>query len=103
RALATGRLVLAAGITLGILPYAWGRALIIGLLTGSPEPRFAAMLAAGILATMVLTFHLAPAFSGQRLASLIVGGVALGWVVEMGTLIFLRAGDLVPRAYVLLL
>jgi outer membrane protein assembly factor BamB len=94
------RLVLAGLVTLAVLPYTWGRTLVLWMLVGQPEPWCLGLLIAGLVAVMLLTFRLAHSFSGTRFPQIVLAVVATTWAVEMGILVALRAGALLPRPYV---
>lgn len=92
------RLLAAAAITWGVLIYAWGRSFIIASLTGQPEGYFLGSLLLGVVAVMVLTYHLSHALPWPRLNQLVpwvIGGV---WVIECGILMVLSAGPQIPFA-----
>jgi outer membrane protein assembly factor BamB len=112
------RLVLAWGVTLGVLPYAWGRALAMTALVGRPEPWVAALLVLGLAAVVAFTFHLGAALGpplspgGGREGGLREGqtpfsgtlrrwggwGIGVAWVLVNGVLIVLGAEPLLPWA-----
>jgi outer membrane protein assembly factor BamB len=73
------------------------------MLVGRPELWCVGLLAAGLVATVLLTFRLAPALGGKRVGRLVLAGVLAAWVVETGVLVALAAGALVPRFYVVAL
>jgi outer membrane protein assembly factor BamB len=98
-----GRLLLAWGITVGVLPYAWARTLVFWMLVGEPEPLFVTLLGVGLAAGIVLVYGVAPAFAGWRARPWIALALVVPWVIINGVLIMLFNGGLVPWPYVVLL
>jgi outer membrane protein assembly factor BamB len=90
------RLLLAWAVTLAVLPYAWGRVLVMGLMDG-PEPEVIALLGAGLLAVVLLTIGLGAPRAHPRRRRLLAAGVLVSWVVLNTVLILLFCGDLIPR------
>jgi outer membrane protein assembly factor BamB len=88
------RLVAAVGLT-GILPYAYGRALVVYSQWDQIEPFFLRMLLIGMGAVMVLTFGLAPHFS-RRAAWNVLGILFVIWIGFYVTLMLLYNGDKLP-------
>jgi outer membrane protein assembly factor BamB len=89
------RLLAAWAVTLAVLPYAWGRALVFSMMEGRPERWVVALLGVGLLAAVALTTGLA-AWRRRFLAV----GVLASWVAVNAVLIWLFSGDLIPRAVV---
>ncbi|MBI3468539.1 MAG: PQQ-binding-like beta-propeller repeat protein [Planctomycetes bacterium] len=94
------RVVLASLVTLILLPYAWGRTLIIWMLAGRPEPVFAAALVIAVIVVLGLSFGVGESrtFSGRRWW--VVGTVATTWVAANAVLVVLSAASLVPRSLI---
>jgi outer membrane protein assembly factor BamB len=92
------RLLVAAVVTLTVLPYAWGRCLILSMQIGQPETRFLVVLFAGILAVLFLSRGLAPAFAGRRVLRWADGIVAICWIAVNGALVWLYAAPDLPRS-----
>jgi outer membrane protein assembly factor BamB len=89
------RLVLAALITLVVLPYAWGRILVIRLLTGRSEALYLGLLVVAVLAVILLTRGRAAAVGtlpGRRIGY----ALAAAWVTTNVVLIALLSGPLIP-------
>ncbi len=97
------RLVIAWGLTLGVLVYFWGRTLVIWMMTGRPEALFLAGLVAGLAAVMMLTYRLSADLNRPRLDQWVIWGVPLSWVATIALVVFLNTGTLMPRLYVLLI
>lgn len=97
------RLILAWVLTLAVLPYAWGRTLVFGMLAGRPEPPFLGLLAVGLLAVIALTAGLSAELAPWRFRRWVGVGVAASWVVLTGVLVGTAAGSLLPKTYVVLL
>ncbi|HXY36480.1 MAG TPA: PQQ-binding-like beta-propeller repeat protein, partial [Planctomycetaceae bacterium] len=88
------RLVLAMAVT-AILPYAYGRALVVYSQYRVLEPRFLIQLAVATLAVMALTFGLAPRFS-RRTAWISFGVVFAIWMAFYTFLVFAYNGEQLP-------
>lgn len=97
------RLLAALGVTLVVLPYAYGRSLVMGMLTGFPETPFLALTAVSILAVVGLTWNLYPQVRERKWAVWVLPVVFFGWLVECALLVWLRSGILIPKIYVLAL
>jgi len=82
------RLILACLITIGALPYLWGRTLVWTLLMGRPDPRFATLTAVAILAVMILTWGIRTPARGVA--------TFLGWLLANTILIGLFAVPQMP-------
>jgi outer membrane protein assembly factor BamB len=85
RLLTTLRLILGCALTLGLLPYAWGRTSVVPMITGRVEPIWASVLAAGIVAVFALTWRRRLMISRLTWCWL-VALVAFGWVGTLGAL-----------------
>jgi outer membrane protein assembly factor BamB len=81
-------LLVAWAVTFGVLPYLWGRTLVMGLLTGHVPGTLAAATAVVVLILMALTWDLRPPGRGV--------GVFLGWLVANGILFGLFAAPTMP-------
>jgi len=92
-------ILIGAGITLGLLPYSWGRVLIASLLEGRPEPRFVGMLALGIAAVWALCL---PARRGltPRARWTILATVGVLWIAANSAVAWVCAGPFFPRSIV---
>jgi outer membrane protein assembly factor BamB len=90
-------LVTACTITLAVLPYAWGRVLVLGMMDGLPEAPFVALLEAGLLAVLGLAVGLASRPRGRG-RPLVAGALLACWVVVNAVLIWLFSGDVIPRS-----
>lgn len=97
------RLLLAVCVTLLVLPYAWGRSLIMAMLVGRPEPPFVRLLLIGMAVVVVLTWRQAETPHGRRWQGWWLGGVALAWLVVNAVIVVISAGDVMPLGYVLAL
>jgi outer membrane protein assembly factor BamB len=97
------RLILAWVLTLAVLPYAWGRTLVYGMLAGWPESTYLGLLVVGLLAVIALTTGLSVELAPWRFRRWVGIGVAASWVVLTGVLIGMAAGSLIPKTYVVLL
>src|SRR6266849_5693994 len=77
------RLIVAAAVTLAVLPYAWGRTVVFWMLTGKSEPLYLVLFFVGA-ATVILLTRRRGVVSAPR--SLWLGALALAaaWVVVNG-------------------
>jgi outer membrane protein assembly factor BamB len=91
------RLLVAWGLTLTVLLYAWGYSLVVGMLVGRPQVPFLGALAGGIPAVMLLTARLPAAWPRPRLHRLVAAGVVGTWVVLNAALFWAASGDLIPK------
>jgi outer membrane protein assembly factor BamB len=96
-------LAAAGALTLGVLPYAYGRTLVLGMLLGRPESLYLGLFGAGVLAALALTAVLARRPPGIPWHRLVAAGVVAAWALTNGALIWLFAGSLIPRPVVALL
>ncbi|MEX2285877.1 MAG: PQQ-binding-like beta-propeller repeat protein [Planctomycetaceae bacterium] len=96
------RLIAALAATVTLLPYAWGRTLLVYLMAGRAEPYYAGMVALGIVVVIVLTIGLARKFPSARVRRNIGRFVAALWVAVVGGVVFFNTGTLIPRPIVLL-
>jgi outer membrane protein assembly factor BamB len=90
RALPIVRLILAIGVTAGVLVYAWARVLVMTKLQRKPEWEYLAMFGGGLAAVMLLTFRLSDSFPSSRLRRGVLLGIALLWVVGFSLVVFLN-------------
>jgi outer membrane protein assembly factor BamB len=91
------RLALAWVATLALLPYSWGRTLVVAMLAGWPEPWSAIMLVFGIAAVMVLTFDLSASIRAPWLRRWGgIAGIMIGWVIVNGVLIAFMGDPQLP-------
>lgn len=97
------RILLALAVTLVVLPYAHGRVLVFGMLTGHPEPLFMALLAVAVVAIIGLTWNVYPQIATRKWAKAVLPVVFFGWLLETALLVWLRSGTLIPKTYVLAL
>jgi outer membrane protein assembly factor BamB len=102
-AIAWVRLVVAWLITMGVLLYAWARVFVMGRMAGRPERLWLAVLAAGLVATLLLTYRLYASFPPSGFSRKVLIWVGGPWVVANGLLVGLYAGSNVPPALVVLL
>lgn len=98
------RLALAWVLTAALLPYAWGRALILFLWIGRPERQFLLLGVVGLLAVAALTYRLAASFAPGRFTRWVGLGIPLTWAGVYLVLVLFMVGSLVPRlpVYVLM-
>jgi hypothetical protein len=94
------RLLLAVGLTWGVLLYAWVRVLVFGMLVGFPEARYLALLAGCLPLVMLLTYRLSRHFPGPETSRFVVLALAAGWVGTLGVLVAAKTGTLLPRPVV---
>jgi outer membrane protein assembly factor BamB len=94
RAISVARLLVAIGLTV-VLPYAYGRQLVIYSRFELIEPRFTAQLVVGLIAVLALTFGLAGQFS-RRTAWVVLGTVFAIWTGFYTFLVFAYNGDRLP-------
>jgi outer membrane protein assembly factor BamB len=97
------RLVVAWGLTLTVLLYAWGYTLVKGMLDGHPEPAPLIVVAGGIAAVLLLTAGLRAAWPAPRLHRVVAVAVAGSWVVLNAALFWSASGDLIPKPVAVLL
>lgn len=96
------RLVAAWLITLGVLPYAWGRTVLIWMSdAGAPEVPYVILVFISLLVVVALTYGLGGRFQQRRTRFLIMGAVFASWFAANTGLILLRSGTLMPRSQVI--
>jgi outer membrane protein assembly factor BamB len=83
---------------LAVLPYAWGRTLIITAIQHRPEWPFVALLAIGLAAVIALSWRLGGAFPRPAAHWAVGLAVAVPWVVVMGGLMAAHLETEIPRA-----
>jgi outer membrane protein assembly factor BamB len=90
------RLVTTLVMTLALLPYAWGRTLVMSMLEGKPDVRFGLLTLVGILAVIALTRGLGASFSRSWMNRVLVWGVAIPWLLEGAILVRMQNGATLP-------
>jgi outer membrane protein assembly factor BamB len=103
RRFAVLRLTLAWIITQTVLPYAWCRTALMGMLIGWPEPLYAGVLAFGVLAVIGLTYGLSAASLRPGTRWFVGLGIAVPWVAIFAVRIAVAAGPAFPWPYAFLL
>jgi hypothetical protein len=91
------RLVFAILATVTLLPYAWGRTLVVYAQWNQIEQRFLFQLLAGIVAVIALNFHLASKFSSRKFSKAIFGAVFVLWAGVAAAMIVIYNGDALPH------
>lgn len=81
------RLFLAGAITLLVLPYAWGRTLVVGAIQGQPEWPYLGLTVIGVLAVIALSYRLAIVFSRRWVHGVVSLAIAGPWLIIMGGLV----------------
>lgn len=94
--------MLAIVLTPAVLVYAWGRTLIQGMMTGHPDLRWIALLAAGIVTIAALTWRLSDRLNLFRWERHVPRGVLALWIIVNGGLIWFRSEGAVPRIVIVL-
>jgi outer membrane protein assembly factor BamB len=97
------RLVLAWLVTMIVLPYAWGRTLVLWMMTGRPELLYLALLVGGCIAGVVLTHGLSRALSGFIRDRVVLRFVVVPWIAVNALLVALQAEPLIPLGLLILL
>ncbi len=97
------RLAFALVLTFTLLPYVWGRTLVMGMLVGRPEPPFLALTLVGVLAVALLTRGLGSTFTARRYGRWLPWGVGAAWILGNGVLVALSAQSRFPKPYLVLL
>lgn len=92
--LAISRLVAAGLLTFAMLPYAAGRTVVVGLLTGAPERPYLSTACATMIVIAILTLGLAKLFAGRPWARWIPWIVGSGWIVSNLVVMFGAVGPL---------
>src|SRR5438034_653041 len=92
------RLILAWVVTLVVLVYAWGRVMVFSMMVGRPELPFVAMLLAGLVGVIWLSFRLATRLTAARLGRWVPWVVAGSWVVVNAALISVMGEASVPKS-----
>jgi outer membrane protein assembly factor BamB len=89
-------------ITLGVLPYGWGRTAIVTMSVGRPEQRFLTMFLAGFAAVAALTWRLGPHIASKwRARTRRI--VFIAWILSCASIVAWRAGAGLPRPIVAVL
>jgi outer membrane protein assembly factor BamB len=94
----TIRVVLAALVTLLVLPYGWGATLITGMMANEPDVRYVRATALALAAVLGLTIGTAPAFP-PRARWRIGAALFAAWVAELGALVVVYFGSLLPKLF----
>ncbi len=88
-------------LTLVLLPYAWGRALVVGMMRPQgPEWWVVALLAGGIAGCMVLSRAMARRAPRRRALLFIMAAVVFVWTIGNGVLISMFLTESSPRLLV---
>lgn len=90
------RLTIAVAMTLGVLIYAWGRSIIVAMMVGRPEPRYAALLALSIAIVPLLTRGLGRRIEPHRFGRYVLPGVFGLWIAVNFILIWVATGTQLP-------
>lgn len=99
--LSKARLFLAVLITVTVLPYAWGRTLVVYAQWRQIEPRYAIQLLVGLAVVISLNFHLATRFHSRAFAKGVLGTVLLLWTAVSTAMIVLYNGDAIATWIIL--
>ena len=91
------RLLIAVAFTVGILPYCWDRSLVMWMMTGTVDWRFAGLFVVGLVVTAMVVRDLASQFTSPTVRAAILPSLLVIWVVEHAVLVWMSAGDLSPR------
>lgn len=91
----------AAGVTLGLLPYAFARALVLFLLAGQPEAQYVATILVGSSAVALLARRLAQQAGLDSARNGLFLLVLVGWTFVNGGIVGSYAGSMIPVAQVL--
>lgn len=89
-------LTIAVAMTLGVLIYAWGRTIIVAMMVGRPEPRYAALLALSIAIVPLLTRGLGRRIELHRYGRYVLPGVFGLWIAVNFILIWVATGTQLP-------
>src|ERR1700689_799364 len=81
------RLLLALLATVTVLPYAWGRTLVVYGQWGQVERQFLIQLLVGIVAVIALNFPLAQKFRAGQLTKKIMGLMLVLWIAVEAAMI----------------
>jgi len=91
------RLLLAVLATVTLLPYAWGRTLVVYAQWNQVERQFLGQLLVGIVAVIALNFHLASKFRAGQFAKGMLGAVLVLWTGVEAAMIVFYNGDALPH------
>lgn len=91
------RLLIAGGFTLGVLPYCWAYSLVLWMMTGRVDWRFAGLFVLGLVLTAMVVRDLASHFTSPTVRAAILPLLLITWVAEHVVLVWLSAGELSPR------
>jgi outer membrane protein assembly factor BamB len=90
------RLLVAWVVTLAVLLYAGARTLVISMLAGRPELVYAAMLVAGLVAVIGLTYGLSAALPRFKTTSWLGPLILVPWLAGNGVLVGVYSGSEMP-------
>ncbi|HUE18029.1 MAG TPA: PQQ-binding-like beta-propeller repeat protein [Planctomycetaceae bacterium] len=90
------RLLLAILATVTLLPYAWGRTLVVYGQWRQVERQFLIQLLVGIVAVIALNFHLAQKFRAGQITKRMMGLVLVLWIAVEAAMIVIYNGDAIP-------
>ena len=90
------RLILAVLATLTLLPYAWGRTLVVYSQWRQVERQFPLQVAIGLAIVILLNFHLAAKFRSQKFARNVLLAVLVLWTAVEVAMIGVYNGDAAP-------